>query len=309
MTDLVSVIVPSHCHEQYVIECLQSIHAQTHERLELIVVDDASHDRTFEYVRALLATPFRKRFDNVILHRKSLNKGAPDSLNMGLKLANGKYVAVINSDDLFQPLRIERVLQAMRDAGSHLGVSLVDVFTDGDEAPIPDNLLSLQLRQQLTVAREPCLSFALLRWNVAISTGNFVCSLELAKKVGGFQPLRYCHDWDFALQAAVHTEPVMVDQALYKYRIHSQNSFHGYDFLAKTETKIVYRRFLKSVLGGRPPNPLCPGPSNWPGYFEARLHGLGIWDIWAEEAGLPLATWRIYEKTPWFLTTDAPGFA
>jgi glycosyltransferase involved in cell wall biosynthesis len=318
-TDLVSIIVPAYRHERYVLDCLQSLHAQTHERLELIFIDDCSPDRTLELTEALLATRFASRFENVVLRRKTENRGAHDSLNTGLELASGDYIAIVNSDDLFRPRRVEHLLTALNDRGSGFGFSIVEILND-DEAedgaardqeraaasPVPESVMLLGLRQQLAIARDVSVGFALLRQNVSVSTGNFLFSSEVARKVGRFLPLKYCHDWDFILQALVHTEPVAVLEPLYQYRVHQQNSFRGYaqraeherlfSHLSIIETEVVLRRFFRSVVSGRLTNRLCPSPGNWPGYFEAFIREAGYWSYWAKEAAEPLPAWRTYDK-------------
>lgn len=307
-SDLVSIIVPAYGHEPYVLDCLQSLYAQTHERLELIFIDDRSHDRTYDLAQALLATRFASRFENVVLKRKAENSGAHDSLNMGLELAKGDYIAIVNSDDLFRPQRVERLLAAMKEKGSEFSFSIVETLDDGmaegdgdgegvATSLVPENLLLLSLRQRLAIARDVSVGFALLRQNVGISTGNFLFSSRIAGKVGNFLPLKYCHDWDFILQALLHTEPVAVLEPLYDYRLHQQNSFRAYQNIAEIETEVVLRRFFRSVLSVRATNRLCPSPENWPGYFEAFVQEAGYGVFWTKEAGNSLPGWRTYDQS------------
>jgi glycosyltransferase involved in cell wall biosynthesis len=308
--ELVSVVVPAYCHEAFVRDCLQSIHAQTHRRMELIVVDDCSADRTFEAVRDLLQSSFAYRFERVVFRRKLRSRGAYDSLNIGLGLAKGEYLAIVNSDDVIDPRRLERLLGAMGRSGSGLAFSLVDVLDDrtaGErELGVPTKLLLLQLRQQLALVRDPSVAFALLRWNVAASSGNFMFTSSLARTLGRFAPLAYCYGWDFILQAAIHTEPVALNEPLYSYRLHGQNAFRKREEIARSETAMVYRRFFRSILRCRPPNAICPGPQGWPGYFETVVQSLGVWPLWAKEAGERLPTWRTYERRYW-AADHAPG--
>ncbi|NDC64029.1 MAG: glycosyltransferase family 2 protein [Planctomycetia bacterium] len=298
--ELVSIIVPAYNHEAYVVECLHSIHAQTHDRLELIFIDDCSPDRTFRYAQSLLATPFGRRFENVVLRRKDRNSGAPDSLNLGLESATGRYVAIINSDDLFRGPRIEALLGALATAASELAFSAVEPFTetgwpaDGSEADadIPVELQAMTLQQHLNVARDVTVGFALLRRNVAISTGNFLMTMELARRVGGFASLQYCHDWDFILQSLLFCEPVFVPETLYDYRLHPRNSFRSYKNIAGIETQVVLRRFFAAVARCRRPSPLCPSPVNWPGYFEAFIEAAGFREAWLATTGGTRPGWR-----------------
>lgn len=300
---LVSVVVPAYQHEQYVLECLNSIHDQTHRRLELIFVDDCSPDRTFDIAKALLSTPFSKRFEKVSLIRKEVNAGAHDSLNRGVAIASGDFVAILNSDDLYRPTRLERLLAAMDEAKSDFAFSGVETIesldgvesSPGEESDVPESLLLLYVRQRLAVAQGPTVGFSLLKSNVAISTGNFVVATKLAKKIGSFMPLKYCHDWDYILQSLLYTEPVFVDEPLYDYRLHQANSFRSYQHLASIETDVVIRRFFRALQSGPITNEKCPSREIWAGYFDAFVQNCGYGRLLAQEMGGRIAGQRIYQ--------------
>ena len=112
---LVSVVMPSYNHAAYCVEAAQSVLGQSHRRLELIVVDDGSRDDLVERLAAL---------DDPRLHLVTQeNRGAHAAINRGLDLAQGDYLAIINSDDRFDPRRIETCLRAMDAEGSDLACS------------------------------------------------------------------------------------------------------------------------------------------------------------------------------------------
>lgn len=301
---LVSVLVPAYQHEKYVLDCLKSIHDQTHRRLELIFVDDFSSDRTYELAASLLGTAFSKRFEKVVLIRKQVNSGAHDSLNKAVSVATGDCIAILNSDDLYRPTRLEKLLDAMNRSGSEFAFSGVDTVESHDvinhetdaDAHAPEALLLLYLRQYLTIAQGPTVGFSLLRSNVAISTGNFLVTRELANKIGPFMPLKYCHDWDFILQSLLHTEPVFVDEALYDYRLHRSNSFRAYQHLASIETEVVIRRFFRALQAEPISNSKCPSREFWAGYFDAFVQNCGYERLLAQEMGGRISGQRIYQE-------------
>lgn len=297
---LVSVVVPAYKHEQFIVDCLQSIYAQTHERIELIFIDDCSPDRTFDIASSLLKTAFGKRFENIVIRKKPLNCGAHDSLNQGMELANGDYIAFLNSDDLYRPKRIETMLQNMKESGSDFSFSLVDFINDDanyDSIEVPESLELLPVKQVHMVDREISIGFSLLKKNISISTGNFILSANLLKKIGKFINLKYCHDWDFILQSLIYTEPLLVKEILYDYRIHKKNSFKSYGEIAEIETEVVIRRFFRATQMGVIENPACPAASNWPFVFEAFLLRNGLWDFWSKENGFPQSGHRIYDSS------------
>ncbi len=103
---LVSVIISTYNREKYVRECLDSVFAQTYKDMEVIVVDDASTDKTVDIVR--------KYGDRVRLVVRGVNSGLPAvPRNQGLGLAQGKYVAFLDSDDVWLPEKIERQVEQL----------------------------------------------------------------------------------------------------------------------------------------------------------------------------------------------------
>lgn len=295
---LVSVIVPSYNHETFILECLESIHAQTYRNVELVVVDDASSDDTYNRCLEYLTPEVRGRFADVKVHRNHQNAGAHQSLNAAVNASCGEIIAVVNSDDVYTPTRIDVMLAAMRSHQTAVCFSLVDAF--GDIGATPQNSLfrCLAARQLMEAAREPTIGFALLRKNIAVSTGNLMFTREMFDRVGGFVSLLYCHDWDFVLQSVRYAEPVLVRERLYRYRLHGANSYRTLADQAMVETEIVLRRFFRGGIAGTVTNDLCPCERNWPGVFTAFVREIGSAQFLARECGLGLTSWRTLEQAP-----------
>jgi hypothetical protein len=115
-----------------------------------------------------------------------------------------------------------------------------------------------------------------------VSTGNLVFSRKLYESIGPFAPLRYCHDWDFLLRALVETEPLFVPLPLYRYRLHSANSFRTLGAEADRETEQVLRRYFDAMRAGGFENEWAPSPEQWPGYFERFMGMHGFWRYWQD---------------------------
>lgn len=92
--DLVSIIVPVYNVEKYVEECVQSLLAQSYKKLEIILVDDGSLDKSGEICDNLCLLDNRIK----VLHKK--NGGLSDARNHGIDVATGKYVMFVDSDDI-----------------------------------------------------------------------------------------------------------------------------------------------------------------------------------------------------------------
>ncbi len=110
-TPLVSVIVPIHNSSKTILESLSSILDQTYSNLEIIVVDDHSTDGSANVVKQLIATD-----DRIVL--KKLNKmqhGAMEARSQAMSMARGKYIAFLDSDDIWKKEKLSRQVAFMEE--------------------------------------------------------------------------------------------------------------------------------------------------------------------------------------------------
>jgi glycosyltransferase involved in cell wall biosynthesis len=220
---LVSVVMPAYNHQPFVRQAVESIQGQSHPDLELIVIDDASQDGTWEILRTFDEPRLR-------LTRNGTNRGAHASLNEGLSMARGDYVAIINSDDVFHPRRLELLLKAAAEAGGDDFFAFSDVsFIDrgGTSAPAHERARDYWRLCRKCGRLDPELWF--LVGNVAVSTSNFFFSRSMLNNTGVFAALRYTHDWNWALRATERVAPVWIRESLLYYRIHESNTLSEAD--------------------------------------------------------------------------------
>lgn len=109
MNDLVSIIMPSYNTAKYIAESIRSVLTQTYENWELLIVDDCSTDNTDEIVKPFLTDERIKYFKN------ENNSGAAVSRNRALREAKGKWIAFLDSDDLWVPEKLEKQIGFMRE--------------------------------------------------------------------------------------------------------------------------------------------------------------------------------------------------
>ena len=269
---LVSVVVPCYNHEQFVEAAIRSIAAQDYPRVELIFIDDVSIDRSMEIASQTFRHPdIRSRLESVRLIRNEKNMGAARTINTGLSLATGEYLAILNSDDLFGPTRFSRIIAAMESAESGLGFSrVVPINSNGARVPwqaLPAQLGPIQ-QQDLSQNLFPAISFAFFANNIAISSGNFVFTRKIWETAGPFRDLAYVHDYDFALAAILECEPVYVPEDLYFYRLHGTNSYASLSHVADVEMAIVLQRLAARINANKVHNHLAPTRRNWPGVVD-----------------------------------------
>ncbi len=273
-TPLVSVVVPSYNHASYLREALESVFAQTYRRIELIVIDDGSTDASGALARDVLRNcPFPYQY----VARE--NRGAHATLNEAISLSNGVYINPLNSDDAFAPTRIDAMVAAARCHSAALAFSSIDWIDANSEAidPFADVRVYLQQCKQSEIAFHETVGTALLPHNVAATTGNLFFSRDLFNALGGFRDFRYNHDWDFCLRALWLTEPVHVDQPLYRYRFHGRNTISESTDSARAEAMRVVNQYLERAF-----NPTdtgmqyTPNVAQWHERFVTQVlaHGL-----------------------------------
>ena len=114
---LVSIILPVYNAQSHLNRCLGSICAQQYEDLEIIVINDGSKDQSLP-----VCEEFRKKDSRILLVDKA-NSGVSDTRNLGLKLASGKYVQFVDSDDYIAPDYTARLVEAAERSGADLVIS------------------------------------------------------------------------------------------------------------------------------------------------------------------------------------------
>ena len=130
---VVSVIIANFNGAAYLAEAVRSAQQQTLRNIEIIVSDDGSTDESVGIVKRLMAEDPRIR---LLEHRQ--NRGPAAARNRAFAVANGEWIAVMDSDDLMHPERLSRVIEAARSDGAELAAdNVLEFFEDGSAPPHP----------------------------------------------------------------------------------------------------------------------------------------------------------------------------
>lgn len=124
-TDLVSVIIPVYNVENYITDCILSVKAQTYNRLEIILVDDGSTDRSMQIAIKLIGED--QRF--TILRQR--HKGLSIARNVGLVHATGSYFMFLDSDDYLDRNVIQDLLYLVRQENCEIGICTTERLIGG----------------------------------------------------------------------------------------------------------------------------------------------------------------------------------
>lgn len=242
----VSVVIPSYNHAPYIRQAVESVLGQSHADLELIVVDDGSSDRSRDYLRGVRDS----RFQLV----EQANAGAHNAINRGLAMAQGDYLAILNSDDVFHPDRLALCVRQLQ-TGADLVASWLEVIDHkGKVLGVKEgwrNMLPWPTTPpDERLATVDPFAINLLQSNFVSTTSNLVFSRRMYESIGGMVNLRFAHDWDFVLRAVREFRCELIAQPLLKYRTHATNTISSNRAWMLFEICWIYAVHLGEVLGG-----------------------------------------------------------
>lgn len=155
--ELVSIIMAAYNAERTIEAAIHSVQAQTCPHWELIVVNDCSKDRTPEIVASLAKDDERIRLLN---HEK--NRGVSQTRKDGMEAARGAWIAVLDSDDMWTPDKLDKQLSLARQKGAEL-IFTGSAFIDDDGTPmdwqlhVPQELPYRELLKQNLVSNSSVL--------------------------------------------------------------------------------------------------------------------------------------------------------
>ena len=129
MRDLVSIVMPSYNTGHFIRASVASVLAQTYQDWELIIVDDCSTDNTDDIVGEFLAD------ERIRYIKNEKNSGAAVSRNRALREAKGKWIAFLDSDDVWRPDKLEKQLRFMQENGYKFTYTDYDIQLNGEWLP------------------------------------------------------------------------------------------------------------------------------------------------------------------------------
>ena len=104
---LVSIIIPSYNSKKFIAYTIESVLNQSYSNFELIIVDDCSTDGSLEFIENYL------KDSRISIYKTEKNSGAALARNRGIQKAKGKYLAFLDSDDIWHPLKLEKQIDFM----------------------------------------------------------------------------------------------------------------------------------------------------------------------------------------------------
>lgn len=210
----VSVVIPNYNRTESLFKALNSIAGQTRVPSEVIIIDDCSSPENLADIK-LIVEAFHSQLNTSLLVNER-NQGANFSRNRGISSARSKYIAFLDSDDLWMPKKLElqmAQIEATEIQSSKPILSATGRYrVDGVGKLIARQSVGLQLTSE-----------NISRSNFIGTLSSVIIDAAAAKQVGGFDcRLPACQDWDFFIRLVDHVEYVGIDTPLCIYVDHSE---------------------------------------------------------------------------------------
>lgn len=221
---LVSVVLPVFEGEAFLPESLESILAQTHRSLEVIVMDDASSDSS-----AMIAAEAASRDARVRVHSQPANVGQFANVNSGIARARGEFVAVFHADDVYGPEIVAREVAFLEAHPDAAAVFALATFIDAEGAEFgrlhpPDELAGLE------VLEYPVVLNAVLRHSSGfLPTPSAMVRRRVYDEVGAYaEHYGIRGDVDMWLRISSRHPIGLLHEHLFRYRVGAHNESRRY---------------------------------------------------------------------------------
>lgn len=228
---LISVIIPAYNAEEFIAKTLESVLSQTHQNIEILVVDDGSTDTTAQIVKS-----FAQKDSRIILLQQS-NAGVAAARNLAIQKSQGEYIAAIDADDIWYPQNLEKQVECLTSSAQSVGVvyswsvdiNEQDLLTGGFYNSTIEGEVYTALVYKYFIGNA---SSSLIRRACFEKIGGYNCQLKLENAQG-------CEDWELHLRIAQHYQFKVVPEYLVGYRQIASSMSCNYPAMAKCHSLIM----------------------------------------------------------------------
>lgn len=229
---LVSIVTITLESEKHIAAAVGSVLAQTYPNIEHIVVDGGSTDSTLARINELSPPNLR------LIQEK--DEGIADAMNKGIRAAQGEFVGILHSDDVYLPHAVERSLERLVTTGASWSYGRM-LYVDQEGTNV------------LEVGRP--YSAKLMKRFMLPGFSTIFCRRSLYEQIGEFD-LRYqlAMDYDLFLRAALREDPIFIDEILAKMRLGGASSAStgakiqaAYEALEIKQKHLPNRRFTSRI--------------------------------------------------------------
>lgn len=245
MKPIISVIVPVFNAAQYLSEAIESVLIQTFSDFELILIDDGSKDRSWEII-----CEFASRDSRIRTFQNEFNRGIYFTRNLGLEMSTGKYIAVMDSDDISLPDRFVKQITYLE---SHPEIDVLggQIVKFGDVA-------------QSTMKSNYPLTPGGIQWGMLSGCQLAHSTVMMRNHLFSSEGFRYrdfkvAQDYELWTRLAPGHKIANLPDVLVKYRIHQSSISQTKESLQKDETIGIIKSYITEVSGENLPEAIIRG--------------------------------------------------
>ena len=192
---LVSVLMVNYNHEDTIRETIESVLGQTYEKIQFIIVDDCSTDRSCDIIESF-------QDERIELYRLKENRHICYATNFGFQKVKGAYLARIDSDDIWYPDKLNRQIDFLRNHNYKVCFSWIDLIDEEGTNINEENADLVHLFETEFTGQADCLLTFFLIGN-CLSHPSVVMETEVMRTVGGFNPgYMQAHDFEYWIRIA-----------------------------------------------------------------------------------------------------------
>lgn len=225
----VSVIIPTYNRANLIGKAIKSVLNQTYQDFEIIVIDDGSTDNTEDVIRSF---PDKR----VKYIKKYKNKGISVARNIGIKVARGKYIALLDSDDEWLPEKLDKQINILKSESPEVGV----VYSNALYIDENGKNINRKLRNSKKV--EGYIYEDLLGKYCVGPPSTFLIKKECFNRVGLFDDLLSGQeDWDMWIRIAKYYRFALIKIPLVKYGLHPNQISKNLEIKIITGNRILVK--------------------------------------------------------------------
>lgn len=230
ISPLVSVVMAVYNGEKYLREAIDSVLTQTFVNFEFIIINDGSSDGSLSIIHSYSDKRIK-------LINNDGNKGLIYSLNIGIEISLGKYIARMDADDICLAERFQKQFEYL-ELHPNIGVIGCDYlsFNDKHSSYIKSIYKSGEIKAFLLFTATMCHPTLMLRKQVLLDNNLYYS--ETAKHV---------EDYDLWCRLILHTDFYNRNEVLFKYRDHAQQVSHHYRDIQIQNSQVIQKNYLKNL--------------------------------------------------------------
>jgi glycosyltransferase involved in cell wall biosynthesis len=219
---LVSVVLTTYNAKDYLLESISSVLSQTYKKIQFIIVDDCSNDNSFEYIKSSFND------DRMEAYRLDKNHGISGATNYGIKKVKGDYLAIIDSDDIWKPTKLQKQIEYLNihpeKAACFTWVDIIDENSriDNDKGSSYQTLFNAH-----TDTREEWLRYFFFNGN-RLNNPSSIVSVQAMRIIGEHNiALVQSQDFDWWIRFTKKFSFGIIEEPLVKYRRFFDSTKHN----------------------------------------------------------------------------------